>query len=254
MVWLPAATGETAMDALKLIPQLFYDVISRVIPGVVTLILVATALGSDLGALVAGPFAGAESLVSSALFLGVGVIGASYIAGQMIAPVSDFYERYVVTALVPRSFWFMPAALGPDSHYPEAMQLFLLSELGLKDDNRRLAGERFRVSIFVWYDWLRVWQVQAGARVEKIRAEYRMFGGVAVAAFAATLAHAVRGLLLPGTLHPLFLGMGALLFVFSSWGMARTYRTFERSVVNQYYVSRIEALKAPLRLGEPVAD
>jgi len=242
------------MDALKLIPQLFYDVISRVIPGVVTLILVASALGTNFGVLVTGPFGGAPALRDSALFLGVGVIGASYIAGQMLAPLSDFYERYVVTALLPRSFWFMPAALGPDSHYPEAMQLFLLSELGLGDENRKLAGERFRVALFVWYDWLRVWQVQAGARVEKIRSEYRMFGGVAVAAFAATAAHALRGLLLPDTLQPLFLAMGGLLFVFSSWGMARTYRTFERSVVNQYYVSRIEALKAPLGLGEPVAD
>src|SRR5512140_669745 len=127
------------MDALKLIPQLFYDVISRVIPGVVALVLIAAALGSDLGALVVGPFRGAGALAQSALFLGIGVIGASYIAGQMIAPVSDFYERYVVTALVPRSFWFMPGALGPDSHYPDALQLFLLRELGLADEDRGLA-------------------------------------------------------------------------------------------------------------------
>ena len=233
------------MDALKLIPQLFYDVISRVIPGVVALVLVAAALGSHLGALVAGPFGGAASLQDSALFLGVAVIGASYIAGQMIAPVSDFYERYVVGALVPRSFWLLPGALGPDSHYPEAMQLFMLRELGLTDENRQLAGTRFRVALFVWYDWLRVWQVPAGARVEKIRAEYRMFGGVAVAAFAATAAHVGRALLIAGSLQPLFIATGALLFVFSSWGMARTYRTFERSVVNQYYVSKVEALNLP---------
>ncbi len=233
------------MDALKLIPQLFYDVISRVIPGIVTLVLVAAALGSDLGALVVGPFRGAPSLQASALFLGVGVIGAAYIAGQMIAPVSDFYERYVVGALVPASFWFMPSALGPGSHYPETMQAFLLRELGLGDDNRQLAGARFRVALFVWYDWLRVWQVPAGARVEKIRAEYRMFGGVAVAAFAATLAHVGRALFVSGSLQPLFVATGLLLFIFSSWGMARTYRTFERSVVNQYYVSKVEAVHLP---------
>ena len=240
------------MDAIKLIPQLFYDVISRVIPGVVALVLVASALGSDLGALVAGPFAGSPSLQQSALFLGVGVLGAAYIAGQMIAPVSDFYERYIVGALVPRRFWLLPGALGPDSRYPEGMQLFLLRELGLGDENRQLAGERFRVALFVWYDWLRVWQVPAGARVEKIRAEYRMFGGVAVAAFTATAAHVGRALLVTGSVHPLFVAGGLLVFVFSSWGMARTYRTFERSVVNQYYVSRVEAVSfgAGERAGE----
>ncbi len=232
------------MDALKLIPQLFYDVISRVIPGVVALVLVAQALGSDLGALASGPFHGAGALTQSALFLGVVVIGASYIAGQMIAPVSDFYERYVVTRLMPRSFWFMPSALGPASHYPDALQLFLLRELGLSDADRGMAANRFRGALFVWYDWLRVWQVQAGARVEKIRAEYRMFGGVAVAAFAATVAHLVRSLSGYASPQPIFIGAGLLLFVFASWGMARTYRTFERSVVNQYYVSKEEPVRA----------
>lgn len=232
------------MDALKLIPQLFYDVISRVIPGVVALVLIAAALGSDLGALVAGPFRGAGALSSSALFLGIGVIGASYIAGQMIAPVSDFHERYVVTRLVPRDFWFMPGALGPASPYPEALQLFLLRELGLGDDNRDMAAARFRVALFVWYDWLRVWQVQAGARVEKIRAEYRMFGGVSVAAFAATTAHLIRSVLGYAAPQPLFIAAGVLLFIFASWGMARMYRTFERSVVNQYYVSKEEPVRA----------
>ena len=72
------------MDAIKLIPQLFYDVISRVIPGVVALVLVASALGSDLGALVAGPFAGSPSLQQSALFLGVGVLGAAYPAWRAL--------------------------------------------------------------------------------------------------------------------------------------------------------------------------
>lgn len=235
------------MDALKLIPQLFYDVISRVIPGIVTLVLIASALGQNLGDLAAGPFSGAPSLAGSALFLGVALIGAAYIAGQMIAPVSDFYERYVVGALVPASFWMMPGALGPKSHYPEAMQLFLLRELGLREDSRQLAGARFRVALFVWYDWLRVWQVPAGARVEKIRSEYRMFGGVAVAAFAATMVHVGRALLVAGTLKPLFVAAGVLVFVFSSWGMARTYRTFERSVVNQYYVSKVEAAQPPAR-------
>ncbi len=238
------------MDALKLIPQLFYDVISRVIPGVVALVLVALALGSNVGALAAGPFNGAPALRDSALFLGVALIGAAYIAGQMIAPISDFYERYVVGAIVPRGFWMMPGAVSPGSQYPETMQRFLLRELGLDEENRQLAGTRFSASVFVWYDWLRVWQVPAGARVEKIRSEYRMFGGVAVAAFAATLLHLGRALLVSGTLEPLFVATGLLVFLFSSWGLARTYRTFERSVANQYYVSKVEAVNFPARARE----
>jgi hypothetical protein len=232
------------MDAIKLIPQLFFDVISRVIPGVVALVLVAAAMGSDLGALVTGPFRGAVALQQSALFLGVGVIGASYIAGAMISPVSDFYERYVVGALMPRSFWLLPAALAPGSHLPAPMQRFLVRELGLSEESRGLAAARFRGALFVWYDWLRVWQPQAGSRVEKIRSEYRMFGGVAVGAFAAAFIHLVRALAFGAPLQPLFAIMGLLLFLFASWGMARMFRTFERSVVNQYYVSKEEPVRA----------
>ena len=232
------------MDAIKLIPQLFYDVISRVIPGVVALVLVAAAMGSDLGALVTGPFRGAVALQQSALFLGVGVIGASYIVGAMISPVSDFYERYVVGALMPLGFWLLPAALAPGSHFPAPMQRFLVRELGLSEENRALAAARFRGALFVWYDWLRVWQPQAGSRVEKISSEYRMFGGVAVGAFAAAFIHLVRALAFGAPLQPLFAIMGLLLFVFASWGMARMFRTFERSVVNQYYVSKEEPGRA----------
>ncbi len=238
------------MDAIKLIPQLFYDVISRVIPGVVALVLVAAAMGSDLGALVVGPFRGAPALQQSALFLGIGLIGASYIAGAMISPVSDFYERYVVGGLLPRSFWLLPGALAPGSHYPAPMQRFLLRELGLTEESRALAAARFRGALFVWYDWLRVWQPQTGSRVEKIRAEYRMFGGVAVGALAATLIHVARAAAFGATLQPLFAGLGLLLFLFASWGMARMFRTFERSVVNQYYVSKEE----PVRLAQQVAE
>lgn len=231
------------MDTIKLIPQLLYDVVSRVIPGVVALVLVAAAMGSDLGALVAGPFRGASALQQSALFLGIGVIGASYIVGAMLSPVSDFYERYVVGALMPRSFWLLPAALAPGSHYPAAMQRFLLRELGLSEDKRALAPARFRGALFVWYDWLRVWQEPAGSRVEKIRSEYRMFGGVAVAAFAGLVVHIGHALAAHGTFQPLFALSTFLFFLFASWGLARMFRTFERSVVNQYYVSREEAVR-----------
>lgn len=226
------------MDTNKILPQLFFDVISRIIPGVLAMVLVSSALGRDLGSLVTGPFAGAPSLRASPLFLSLAIVGGAYIIGQLIAPLSDLYERRIIGTLVPRGYWVFPAAVGPASPYPPAMRRFIAQELALEEGGAAASSERYGALLFVWYDWLRVWQPEAGARVEKIRAEYRMFGGVAVAALLALCLHGLRSLLGPGGVLPLFIAGDASMFVFASWGLARTYRTFQRSVLNQYYVAR----------------
>ncbi|HET9982979.1 MAG TPA: hypothetical protein VFQ38_05315 [Longimicrobiales bacterium] len=232
------------MDAIKLVPQLFYDVISRVIPGVMALVLIAAALGRDLGAMVVGPFAGAPALQGSALFLSVAVIGAAYIVGQLLGPVSDFFERRIASVFVPRSYWLRPEALARGGRYPASMRRLLLAELELADDGDAGAGERLTATIFLWYDWLRVWQPEAGARVEKLRAQYRMFGGIAVAAFFAAFAHVLVHVLGAGRFAPDFVAAALAMALFSSWGMVRMYRTFQWSVLNQYFVSRAGAAAA----------
>ncbi len=234
------------METLKLLPQLFYDLISRVIPGVIALVLIAHALERDLGNLVSGPFTGAPSLQDSPLFLGIAMVGAAYIVGQILAPVSDLYERRLIGRVVPARYWLFPAALQAESPYPAAMRQFLHQELG--EGMAAGAAKRFTVVLFVWYDWLRVWKPEAGMRVTKLRAEYRMFGGIAVASWFAGILHLFLSLVGAVAFQVWFLPVGLLLAVFASWGMVRTYRTFQWSVLNQYYVARgVQTLpEAPL--------
>jgi hypothetical protein len=226
------------METLRLLPQVFYDLISRVIPGVIGLVLISYALERDLGGLISGPFAGAPALQTSPLFLGIATVGASYIMGQITAPISDLYERHLVSRIVPAGYWTFPAAMQPESAHTDAFRAFLRRELELQHPDAALAARRFNAMLFVWYDWLRVWKPEAGMRVTKLRAEYRMFGGIAVSALFAVALHLVLGLFGRAQLIPAFGGIALLVTAFASWGMVRTYRTFQWSVVNQYYVGK----------------
>jgi hypothetical protein len=101
------------------------------------------------------------------------------------------------------------------------------------------------VALFVWYDWLRVWKPEAGMRVTKLRAEYRMFGGIAAASWFAAVLHLSLALVGSVRFQAGFLLVGLLVVGFASWGMVRTYRTFQWSVLNQYYVTGGVRAEAP---------
>lgn len=226
------------MDKTKLVAQLYYDVISRVIPGVMSLVMISSALGRDLGSLVADPFLGAPALRGSPLFLGIALVGAAYMLGQLLAPLSDLYERRVVDDAVPRRYWVYPAAALDEGEHPAPVRRFVLRELGGEGEGASPGAESIRRVVFLWYDWLRVWRPDAGGRVEKIRAEYRMFGGVAVASLGAISLHLLRALVEASLPSLSFLLAGLLMAAFSTWGMVRMFRTFQWSVLNQYFVAK----------------
>ena len=92
------------MEVFKLIPQLFFDLISRVVPGAAAIMLVAAGTDLKLGRLSTGFWDGAKAIQDSAWFMGLGFIGASYIVGQIISPISDFIEDRVVQRLFPSYF------------------------------------------------------------------------------------------------------------------------------------------------------
>jgi hypothetical protein len=78
-------------DALKLIPQGFFDLIARMVPGAVAIvvaqILRSESWESDLER-VFGPSIAASATASVTLFL-----GAAYISGQLISPLAKLMQR-----------------------------------------------------------------------------------------------------------------------------------------------------------------
>ena len=90
----------------------------------------------------------------------------------------------------------------------------------------------------MWLDWLLVHDVSAGERASKVRAEYRLYGGVAVAAFAFIAIHPAASLARAIGLNGCLLLLGAVIGALCLWGLARTYRVFQRTIIDSYYLQK----------------
>jgi hypothetical protein len=84
--------GLTTDSSLKLIPQVFFDLIGRVVPGalgvVACLLLTGTTWESWLNATLGAPLATASAPVAILIFL-----GAAYVVGQLLSPAAKLVQR-----------------------------------------------------------------------------------------------------------------------------------------------------------------
>lgn len=228
------------MDFLKFIPQLFYDLISRVIPGGFLLLALAIVTSTPFGNGLTDFFVGAPALQQSPFFLGLTIFVVSYIVGQLLAPLSDLYERRLIFPIVPKSWRVTADALEDQNptHFTASMGGHLAAELNLEKIQKSLREVTFQKAVFVWYDWLRSWDPEAGARAAKVRAEYRMHAGLATASWLALVVRiGVQIGARSWSGWPLGLGM-ACVGGLGTWGLIRTFRTFQWIVMNQHYVAR----------------
>ncbi len=106
------------MDSLKLIPQVFFDLICRVVPGAVgilaALLLSGTTWESWLGATLGEAQATQPSLTAVLMFL-----AAAYVVGQLLSPLAKLVQRVGELGF----FSPRPKAEGYDwlrLHHPEA--------------------------------------------------------------------------------------------------------------------------------------
>jgi len=228
------------MDALKLIPQLFYDLISRVLPGSVAIILLSISADLKLGKLTTEFWEGATAIQQSAWLLGLGFIVAAYLVGQIISPISDFIEKSLVKRLFPSYFQVLQVGLSKKGTYPSNIQKVLLKELGGEkdDDASHMTSGQYEKAVFVWYDWLRVNFQEAGANAAKIRAEYRMHSQNTVVFIMALITHSIWAYAQQGELNLAFIIVTAIASLLSLWATARTYRAFQWAVIQQFYAAK----------------
>ena len=238
------------MDLLKLIPQLFYDLISRVVPGALAIVVLAAAANASIEGLLTGTLADASPLKQSALFLGLAFFVAAYFIGHLISPLSDLFHRKLIGKLFRRHFEVLREAISAGSEYGDDVRQFLVTELGLPNgaDVASISGDRLNNAMFTWQDWLRIKSPDAGVRAAKVRAEYRMHGQNAVVLIVGLICHlllATGGHLKPGTAIIVLTLAGA---VVSMWAAARTYKNFQIMVINQYF-----SIRGPTRAGSRIS-
>jgi hypothetical protein len=139
------------MDALKLIPSVFFDGIARVVPGITAIVaylLLSEQTWSQVIEKTLGPpFATTDGLLASTILL----FFFAYIVGQLIAPFAKLAQRIGEWEM------FKPK---PKAH-PDA------------------------------YDFLRLYHKRPGEQCAKIRAEFTMFNGLAVVFLASTISYPI---------------------------------------------------------------
>lgn len=225
------------MDLLKLIPQLFYDLISRVVPGALAIAIMPAAANVSIGGLLTGTLPHASPLRQSNLFLGLVFFVAAYFIGHLTSPLSDLLHKTLIRKLFPHHFKVLSEAISPGSNYGEKIRQFLASELGPQKEGEAdsILRGRLDTAIFVWQDWLRITSSEAGVRAAKVRAEYRMHAQNAVVLIVGLIWH--LSLVAARSLDP-----NAALIVFALAGTAasmcaaaRTYQNFQTMVINQYF-------------------
>ena len=157
------------MEALKLVPQLFFDAIARVVPGLTAMFLYSHFCGwSRWHQFVEGALRGKSgegfplSFVISFLLVG------GYIAGHLISPFTKLIQR--LGEALPEKWWQS-----------------LFDWEALKEEE-----EKFKKKASVNYDWLRLDRPEVGALCAKIRAEFEMYNGLCVVFLGYALAVVVK--------------------------------------------------------------
>lgn len=99
---------------------------------------------------------------------------AAYLTGQIIAPLSDFLERYVAARLFPVHFRVVREAATTGGGYSSEIRRFLRDELsrGHDPDIVTLKDTDYERAVAVWYAWLLIHDPGMGQRASKVRAEY----------------------------------------------------------------------------------
>lgn len=150
------------METLKLIPQVFFDLLARVVPGCVGLISYIVMCGKPWGTIVSYlfgyTFAEKSTTLSFFIFLGTG-----FVIGELISPAAKLVQR-INEGKFPKSF----------KAYKAMRQKDKLEKLEMKKDGFKFSEKKLR------YDKLRFEKSDIGALCAKIRAEFTMHNSLSV--------------------------------------------------------------------------
>lgn len=230
------------MDTLKLIPQLFYDLIARVMPGLTAIVAFSLATNIEIGTLLSILFEGSKAMQNSIFILSSTIIFCAYLLGHFIGILSDIFERKIVSKLLPSFFQNLKRAItGVDKRYNQEFRKFFINQIGFTQDDietEKINEHIYTTAIFIWFDWLRVNDSESGTRSAKIRAEYRMHAGISLVMILAIIIHIILVGLSKTNFNIYFILIALLIGAISLWGLARTYRMFQWNVMNQYYVAK----------------
>jgi hypothetical protein len=163
--------------AAELIPQVFFDILARYVPGLVLFGSWILLLGQDdwpglLSTVVGGQLSSGNAFLTAALVL----LFVPFVVGYVIAPFAKAVQRGNEHG------WWLPPRPSR-SVYESGERKWRPKDWWVVRDEA--AGEG--------YDWLRENASDAGALSEKIRAEFTMYNALSVAFLAITVMAGIAG-------------------------------------------------------------
>jgi hypothetical protein len=167
------------MESLKIIPEIFFDLIARVVPGgvglVAYLLLSGQSWQSWLNATLGPSLAGSLS-VAILIFL-----VAAYLVGQLLSPAAKLVQRIgedlpnQIGKKFPKLADRIKKKYPDKENYSDFAKLVMCPPPKAKD-----------------YDWLRLHCPGVGDQCAKIRAEFTMHNGLAVVLFLTAFTYPLR--------------------------------------------------------------
>ncbi len=210
------------MDALKILPQAFFDLIARVVPGLVALLLLAWFEPSTWDAITTtfGRLTGKTGTELSLWLL----LGAAYVVGHLLSPVTKSVQW--ITERYPRV----------EGEGDKKKRFWL--RVNTKSELKKFKPDSSK------YDWLRVHWPDAGGLSAKLRAEFTLYNTLSAIFFLFAVWVGARYR---------WAGSVAVLLLFSIMMAARGRETEDtmRKCVDNFEKAAKEVLKsAPPKLLE----
>jgi hypothetical protein len=199
------------MDVLKLVPQVFFDLIGRVVPGAAA-IVAALVITSSTWEYWLSAIVGKELVTKSPTAAFVLLFASSYVVGQLLSPLAKLVQR--IGELFGRKPKDFPEKYSRKAEGFRKNKIFYLYSLVRPEPKAK------------GYDWLRANHPEAGAHCAKIRGEFTMHNGLAAVFLSSAAVYPFRG-------QPWHATVLTILIVASvvEFGRGRTTRdTFNKTV------------------------
>jgi len=252
------------MDGFKVIPQIFYDLMARIIPGVIAILAFTSAAGATLDQVAAKLFQNAPKLSQSSFVLATTFLLVAYLIGHLLSPfigllieVYKFTTRYEKTKdwrLLSKSYSLLERAWSKVfPSFPQALEktrdelctLYLRDRInslvqeavygaGPPGQDTKLDIRHYCDALYIWYDWLRIRKPDLGERLTKLRAEYHMLEGITHVLLIAFVIHFVACAFSKTTLSMYLAGSYFFGFILSGRAAAKQCWTFQWSTINHY--------------------
>jgi hypothetical protein len=228
------------VEVSKVVPQFFYDVIARGVPGGALLIGITFALGDSVSVkdIVLSGITVTSAPTTSAILSLVLFAFFAYVIGHIVGPAGDWISKLKIVDDIFSDYLHVlrNCVDSGKSKLPKRVQEYLRTEIGENGENTNF---EYMSILFIWSDWLRLRSADAGARIVKLRAEYRMLIGLSVVGAFTSIFHVMWVIVGETKLSISLIAISILVFCMGLIGYCKAYSTFQWGVINNYYAQKM---------------